>query len=256
MIPNSVGFKIDWAERHIHALDAEIANWSSGPRNPRRLHRIRDGVPPTEFRAQIRFEPPLPETVPLLIGDAVHNLRSALDHLACALADLKLPAASQTGHAGIEFPIYISEHEFNAKGAGRIKKLPSSAQDEIRSLQPYHAGKDARHQFLWALHELDIIDKHRRISVLGGRYSLPDTFIPQARQGNEVIFQGRIYVPFKDRDIIRIVGVDRKFEPDITGTIAVRFGDGPDEIIEYGTLRLIHQHVSNDVLPRFARFFA
>jgi hypothetical protein len=219
------------------------------------LQRIRNGVPPTEFRAQIRFDPPLPDAVPLLIGDAVHNLRSALDHLACALADLKVPTTSETGHAGIEFPIHISEHDFNAKGAGRIKRLPPSAQDEIKSLQPYHAGDNARHQFLWALHRLDIIDKHRRISVLGGRYSVPDSFIPQARQGNEVVFEGRIYVPFKDGDIIRVLGVDPKFEPDMAGTVAVRFGDRPDEIIEYSTLRLIHRYISNDAIPRFARFF-
>jgi hypothetical protein len=252
MIPESVRLKIDWAKKHIDALDAEIAHWSSGPRNPRRLRRIRDGVPSTEFRAEIRFDPPLPETVPLLIGDAIHNLRSALDHLACALAP---PTTSQTGHARIEFPICVSEDDFNAKGASRIKKLPERARDEIKSLQPYHAGDNARHEFLWALHQLDIIDKHRRISVLAGRYSLPDKFIPQARRGNEVIFEGRIYVPFEDGDIIRILGVDPEFEPDMTGTVAIRFGDRPDEVIEYGTLRHIHAHVSDHVIPQFAHFF-
>lgn len=113
MIPNSVRLKMDWAEKHLDALDAEIDRWNSGPRKPRRLKRIRDGVPPTEFRAQIRFDPPIPDTVPMLIGDAVHNLRSALDHLACALAELKEPTPSEIGHFDIEFPIYISEAKFS-----------------------------------------------------------------------------------------------------------------------------------------------
>ena len=255
MIPDSVRLKVDWAEKHLDALDAEIHRWTSGPRNPRRLQRIRDGVPPTEFRAQFRFDPPILDTVPMLIGDAVHNLRSALDHLACALADLEVPPTSETGQPDIEFPIYISEAEFIKRGARRIEKLPPSAQDEIKSLQPYRAGNNARFQLLWALHRLDIIDKHRRISILAGRYSLPDNFVPQGRQGDEVIRDGRIYVFFEDGDIIRIPGVDPEFKPDITGTIAIQFGDGPGERIEYSALRRIHKHISNDVIPRFARFF-
>lgn len=255
MIPDSVRLKIDWAKKHLDALDAEIHRWTSGPPNPRRLHRIRNGVPPTEFRAEFRFDPPIPDTVPMLIGDAVHNLRSALDHLACALADLEVTTTSETGQSDIEFPIYISETKFNAKGAGRIVKLSPSAQNEIKSLQPYQAGDDARFQLLWALHRLDIIDKHRRISVLAGRYSLPANFVPQARQGDEVVSGGRIYVFFKDGDIIRIPGVDPEFKPDITGTVAIQFGDGPGERIEYGALRRIHKHISNDVIPRFTRFF-
>ncbi len=256
MIPNSVRLKIDWAEKHLDALDAEIDRWNSGPRKPRRLQRIRDGVPPTEFRAQIRFDPPIPDNIPMIIGDAVHNLRSALDHLACALAELKIPTDSQTGHSGIEFPIYVSEDKFNKRGAAKIKKLPTAVQHQIRSLQPYHAGDNARMQFLWALHQLDIIDKHRQISIMGGRYGLPENIRPQASQGNEVLFQGRIYVPFKDGDIIRILGVDPEFEPDMTGTLAVQWGDRPDEYIEYGTLRHIHKHVTDKVMPRFVRFFS
>ena len=255
MIPDSVRLKIDWAEKHLDALDAEIDRWTSGSRNPRRLQRIRNGVPPTEYRAEMRFDPPIPDAVPMLIGDAVHNLRSALDHLACALADLEASTTSETGQSDIEFPIYISKTKFNDTGARRIKKLPSSAQDEIKSLQPHHAGNDARFHFLWVLHQLDIIDKHRRISVLGGRYSLPDNYIPQARQGNELVIRGRIYIPFKDGDVIRIGDVDPEFEPDITGTVAIKFGDGPDESIDYSALRVIHKNISNDVLPRFAHFF-
>jgi hypothetical protein len=192
----------------------------------------------------------------MIIGDAVHNLRSALDHLACALAELENPTASETGHSGIEFPIYISEGKFNRTGAAKIKKLATPAQDEIKSLQPYKAGDNARFQHLWALHQLDIIDKHRRISIMGGRYSLPANFKPQARQGDEVVFKGRIYVPFKDGDIIHFRDVDPEFKPDITGTIAIRWGDRPEEIIEYSTLRHIHNEVANNVIPRFAGFFS
>ena len=134
MIPNSARLKIDWAEKHLDALDAEIDRWTSGPPNPRRLKRIRDGVPSTDFRAQFRFDPPIPDTLPMIIGDAVHNLRSALDHLACALAELEIPTDSETGHSGIEFPIYISEGKFSRSGAAKIKKLATAAQDEIKSL--------------------------------------------------------------------------------------------------------------------------
>ena len=256
MIPDSVRLKIDWSKKHLDTLDSEVEQWRSGSRNPFRLQRIRDGVPLTEFRAKVRFDPTIPDSVPLLIGDAAHNLRSALDHLACALVDLKESSPRATGQTGIDFPIFADESEYKDKGATKTRKMDTEAQGEIEAVQPYHDEEEAHSNWLWVLRQLDIIDKHRQITIMGGRYSLPASFQPKTPSGEEIVVDGRIYVPFKDGDIIRLVDVDPGFQPDLKGAIACRWEDGAHRILDIGALRLIHEHVAAEVVPRFARFFA
>ena len=256
MVPDSVRLKIIWSKKHLDTLDSEIEQWRSGSRNPFRLQRIRDGVPLTEFRAKVRFDPTIPDSIPLLIGDAVHNLRSALDHLACALVNTKGPSTYEAGRTRIEFPIFADQVKFKSNGASKIRKMDTEARKEIEAVQPYHAGDNARSGRLWILHQLDIIDKHRQITIMGGRYSLPASFQPKTPSGEEIVVDGRIYVPFKDGDIIRLVDVDPGFQPDLKGAIACRWEDGAHRILDIGALRLIHEHVAAEVVPRFARFFA
>jgi hypothetical protein len=99
---------------------------------------------------------PLPDRIPLIIGDAIHNLRSALDLLA-----FHLLRDSGRAEDKIYFPIV------------RDKVGPKAAEDTIRSagidlaganvvalfksFEPYKGG----HLQLWELHRVDIIDKHR-----------------------------------------------------------------------------------------------
>ena len=93
----------------------------------------------------------VPTTLVLILGDAVHNLRAVLDHIAAAL----VRANGQT-KTDI-FPICDSESRFQDWGMRRIKRMSPADQERIRFIKPYLGGRD----LLWALHQLDITDKHK-----------------------------------------------------------------------------------------------
>ncbi len=79
----SAFLKVKWAKQQIDNLgNARIAFLGTNPYF---------GVPkfnPETNRTQfiLKNVPEIPAEIPLLLGDAAHNLRTALDHLACELA--------------------------------------------------------------------------------------------------------------------------------------------------------------------------
>lgn len=98
-----------------------------------------------------------------LIGDCVHNFRSALDHLALELAVAytnPLPAGYEEGS---EFPIFSYRPMSPDEEAKRIGCVAPTAQTIIKDLQPHQRGQGYRTDPLWQLNELDRIDKHRSI---------------------------------------------------------------------------------------------
>ncbi len=99
----------------------------------------------------------IPMSVMLSFGDAIHNMRSALDHVAysfCKLDGSSLPERK------IAFPFGYCRREFEDK----VKKLDLKYEARKRFLQlevfPFGAG-----QGILALNKIDNIDKHRIIPV-------------------------------------------------------------------------------------------
>jgi len=102
---------------------------------------------------RIKFLKPIPESVPLILGDAVHNLRTSLDFVASTIVRI----ANGTGDY-VKFP--IRETRQKVEGAikgGEIQMAPPSVIAAIiDQIKPYRGGNDP----LYGLHELDIADKH------------------------------------------------------------------------------------------------
>jgi hypothetical protein len=115
-----------------------------------------------------------PAIVSAVLGDAIHNLRAALDIAVSAIARARGKRFDQTYFPFATFPDDIDR---------MIKKRATAAGDEAmqicRELKPYQGGNDA----LWGLHQADIIDKHRTlivgVAVGDFRYSL----LPQGPSG-------------------------------------------------------------------------
>ncbi|HJV94963.1 MAG TPA: hypothetical protein VJ608_02955, partial [Albitalea sp.] len=106
----------------------------------------------------------------LAFGDAVHQLRSSLDHIVYAL--IQPLTTDQRVLRQVDFPIYISEDQLRAsRGAGHLQRLLSVAQfGEIEAAQPYKRNSTKPvDDWLWVLHELDNIDKHRTILMVDPR---------------------------------------------------------------------------------------
>jgi hypothetical protein len=112
----------------------------------------------------------LDPTLPMIIGDCVHNLRSALDHLVYQLAILNgagPDAASQTS-----FPIYLKPKVFNDVVNKKVAPFISAAAlTVIESLQPYKTS-EPEHCALWKVSQLDNIDKHRLFVVVAQEFRL------------------------------------------------------------------------------------
>lgn len=102
----------------------------------------------------------IPIEFPLIIGDAIHNLRSGLDVMMCDVARVQLKSADK-----IKFPFGVTEEDFAKALQGEVRRLGAEVGQLLRDLEPYRGGKGAA---LRGLHDLDIDDKHRLI--------LPATF--------------------------------------------------------------------------------
>jgi hypothetical protein len=106
--------------------------------------------------------PTLPIDVVSIAGDVVHNLRTALDHLAQHLAMVGCPSLSNKELRQVEFPIAETLAKYEADKARKVKGMRPETVEAIDRLKPYKGGNDA----LWRIHELDNIDKHRALFTM------------------------------------------------------------------------------------------
>ena len=100
-------------------------------------------------------------------GECLHNLRSALDNLAYAMARLKKDPPDKP--KAIEFPISLTEQAFNQTTKRMLPQLPSDIADALRAMQPFQrAGRVLNGVYegmpsddpLLLLHRINISDKH------------------------------------------------------------------------------------------------
>jgi hypothetical protein len=153
--------KLDWAERHLDALSAEIKSFME-----------RDAYAlPTEFdeadkSTVVRFKESreLPATWGLAIGDVIQNTRSALDHLVYQLVLL----ANFTPHDVHQFPILDQPQDW----VRRVQKPPKGRRGLLDGIDPTHvASIQALQPYvsttglprLAILRDFSNIDKHRVI---------------------------------------------------------------------------------------------
>jgi hypothetical protein len=98
----------------------------------------------------------------LITGDIIHNLRSCLDHLAWQLVDAN--GGKPSSHT--MFPIFedpTAPTDYKSRIERILKGASPDAIKLVQSLHPYKGGNDG----LYALHRLDITDKHRLLITVG-----------------------------------------------------------------------------------------
>jgi hypothetical protein len=95
-----------------------------------------------------------------LIGEIIHALRTALDHLAYQLL-LVSTTPTPADESRIKFPIYDDSKTTETDAFGPIKTLRKEIIEAIRKINPCKSAQP----LLWILHSLDIVDKHRRIVI-------------------------------------------------------------------------------------------
>lgn len=94
------------------------------------------------------------------LGEAVHDVRSALDQLVYAFAT--------EPHDRTAFPICDTERKWVVEAPVRYWSVPKSFARLLHSVQPYHRGNvnEARKHPLWILNALSNLDKHRTIPAI------------------------------------------------------------------------------------------
>ena len=164
--------KIDRAKQHLDALNGAIETYLD--KDPYRFVSD-EHTDEHSYRYEIFLEVdefPPDEMWGPIIGDAVHNLRSALDHLAWELA---LPETREQTPRRIEFPIFLDDPAQNAEARGRLAVKLACLRPESHALvdaaQPYNTGNP--HHPLWLLQALWNTDKHRTLHTAGFLFGTP-----------------------------------------------------------------------------------
>lgn len=108
----------------------------------------------------------IPPVWALLVGDVMHNLRSALDHAVFELSDTDGVVSINR----IEFPIFENEDEYNNGCKQKLKYLPIDFHQVIYDCQPFNQRRTQNNSPIvpvtFAIHRLNIIDKHRQLHLM------------------------------------------------------------------------------------------
>lgn len=158
-----VKLKLVRAEEHLCLLDQKVKEYFN--RDPLEVVKKTDG----EFvRAILHIREQPPPYLGVIIGDYLHNMRSALDHLFWQLLNFPLPGGIRANR--LNFPIFIEEVAYleaiNSNGLSRC--VSKDALAIIEGMQPYHGGDQANMHALWFIHELSNRDKHRMLHTTAG----------------------------------------------------------------------------------------
>jgi len=145
--------KIERAKQHISDLNTRIAQFQGSD-----FYRISFDKHPQTGKDCFSYQEikVLPsEELALVIGDALHNLKGALDLAINTIIFNRLSRYDDFAR----FPFRKIRDDLIAAINGGLIHQASEAVSSfiVDSVKPYKGGNDA----LWTLHELNILDKHR-----------------------------------------------------------------------------------------------
>ena len=223
---NGVRLKLDRAGMHLQSLRESIATFLEAGAYGETARFYADeqltqeigkpGGPPvvrtgTSFYVGFHFleRSTAPHEWGTVIGDCLHNMRSALDHLVYALA------GSAARNARTEFPIFVDRDQFRSKQGRLLRGVADDAVTVIKWVQPYRWGARASIHPLWILHELNNIDKHRLLHVTGAAMFNPNMELFQVQNANhrftEVVRSGSM----GHNDVFAKMGFDVPWLPEV-----------------------------------------
>jgi len=137
---------------------------------------------------------PFPAELPLLFGEWLHNLRSALDYIVWATAIHVSGQVPPPSEGDLQYPIYDSRDAW-IKNLRRLRPLADHHREMLLHMQPFNSDRDAN--FLGWINRLARIDRHRtlidwtaRLVELKPLLSVPSGVIPRMEWGSRVMRGG------------------------------------------------------------------
>jgi hypothetical protein len=155
----AVRAKIGRSERLLGEVGRGCRRWIEGIEVGELAH-TRDRV---SGRHEWRL-PPLgspPEDLALILSDAAHNLRSALDHLVNRAAEAS--GYQPTDRDRLQFPTCGNRRAYDGNAKSSLRGLAEPFKDVILSSQPFEAHQVKHLNLLESLGRLSDTDKHRDV---------------------------------------------------------------------------------------------
>lgn len=146
-----------------------------------------------QFGFDVTLKEALPSTLPVALGDAVHNLRSTLDYLISANAHANGKTFRDT-----KFLIARDSASFEARVHDSLRKAGPTVIEVCRALRPYPGGNNT----LWELHELDLRDKHQLLLTAAAAGELGKRYIEREGKAEHSV-----------SDAVYFLGAETQFVP-------------------------------------------
>ena len=154
-MPDYIVLKIERADHHIADMCAVLDKLQPYEIGLKADSQTGEGI------VYVKAATPIPSIVPLIAGDAIQNLYSALDYLARELVIANGEKATSKTAFPITEKIPATKDE-KARYAGQVHGMRQEVKDLLGSLNPYR-GED---NLFWTLHKLNNINKHRTIVAI------------------------------------------------------------------------------------------
>jgi hypothetical protein len=248
--------KLDRAEQHLDQLRAEVGNFLAGePQTTVIEFDAKSGQ--GRITLSVRARPPI--TWSVIVGEIVHDWRSALDQLATRLIRRLFLRRSPR----LRFPIYADPVKYNAAFGGKLDGL-QTYRTILDGLQPYNRGAGYPTHPLWLLYDLSNIDKHEAIHFLGSVAVRSALGIGELNGWNitnlsvrnvTTAYQGAVIATFQLAQTAP--GAVLEVRPDLAFDVQIGHGSGSASgKVLLSTLGDIRDFVTNEVFPRFDPLFA
>jgi hypothetical protein len=214
---SGVDLKIKRANKHIKDLERHIVTFEET--NPYEVITQDDPNDAECYQRIFKVRKPIPSCISLTTGDAIHNLRSALDHLAWAAVNMSGTVTTDTA-----FPIWRkcgvpAAKEYKSLVLGKVKGAPQPFINLLLGLQPYEGGL---HDALWAIDYLDITDKHKLLIGAFTAYESLIHYVGELAEPTKPTYN----FPLKDGDVL--YGgryANKEQEPERQVVVAVALGE-------------------------------
>jgi hypothetical protein len=184
----SVRSKIDRANHHLRDIDTALKLLIGDDPNAQHPAVFERETDRKLVTVKLKECEPIDPSLPLIIGDCIHNLRSALDHLVYQLA-LKNKSVKKFADKTF-FPIYLTDTKFDDRVEKLVKPFISGpALTKIKECQPYSAYDVPDESDIWVLSQLDILDKHRLLLVAAQKFAVTEftLTLPNGEQRHQII---------------------------------------------------------------------
>lgn len=192
--------KLKRAEKHLTELSDYTARYSEVRPYDTTVEVHRDAKS-TGYIVRAFLNDPPDYTPSVIVGDCIHDIRSALDHIIAFLTEpeeLRKRSAFPIYEENIWQPGFKSQREsFKAATEG----LPEYALAFVEQVQPYHRGQAAPDDPLAVLKALSNADKHRELIVVARALHEPGTGLRWEPDG-PVFVQHRVGEIFENGAVI------------------------------------------------------